>query len=85
MSKSIPCTTCGGEGRVEASRYGGNDPDTWLIRCDACNGSGHERCCECRRPATDAWIEPEQSGQPERSYFLCDAHMQAYQTAAADE
>ena len=31
------CANCGGEGALELSRYGGNDPDTWLAPCPECN------------------------------------------------
>ena len=51
------CPQCDGEGRVYKSRYGGNDPDTWTIRCDTCAGDGEiVRLCEaqrCDRHATE--------------------------------
>lgn len=37
------CERCGGEGKLYASRYGGNDPDVWPIgECPVCEGSGYE-------------------------------------------
>ena len=51
------CVECDGEGRVYKSRYGGNDPDCWAIRCDTCAGDGEiVRLCEaqrCDRHATE--------------------------------
>ena len=51
------CPDCDGEGRVYKSRYGGNDPDTWTIRCDTCAGDGEiVRFCDkarCDRHATE--------------------------------
>ena len=85
MTRFIPCRECGGTGRVETSRYGGNDPDTWLVSCDACRGDGTERCCECGEPATDARIEPGNSDQGECVFPLCAEHMAQYVAAAADE
>jgi len=82
MRSPIPCIACGGLGRIETSRYGGNDPDTWLIRCTSCDGSGHERCCECGQDAVDAWIE-DADGKPQ-VYPLCAEHMNAYVAAAND-
>ena len=39
------CIKCGGEGQLYTSRYGGNDPDVWPAgQCDACDGSGNQRC-----------------------------------------
>jgi len=36
------CEHCGGEGKLYASRYGGNDPDVWPIgTCPVCEGSGY--------------------------------------------
>jgi hypothetical protein len=84
VTRSIPCRECGGEGRVETSRFGGNDPDTWLISCDTCRGDAYERCCECGEPATDAWIEPGNSDYPERVFPLCAGHMVLYVEAAAE-
>lgn len=38
------CESCGGEGHTLHSRYGGNDPDVWSVRCEACSGSGGFVC-----------------------------------------
>ena len=41
------CPTCGGEGRLYKSKYGGNDPDVWDAgKCEACDGTGHHTCEE---------------------------------------
>jgi len=50
----LPCRSCGGEGRVYKSRYGGNDPDVWDAGpCEACSGTGNQTCeCCGREPAT---------------------------------
>ena len=48
------CATCGGEGSLYGSRYGGNDPDVYRTgKCDVCNGSGDEPCAArgCEQPA----------------------------------
>ena len=92
---AIPCTRCGGQGQTETSKWGGNDPNTWLVRCEHCDGSGLEPCCEwslshpgkrlaCDSPATDAFIEPGRVDNPERAFFLCAEHMALYVQAAAD-
>lgn len=44
------CTRCGGEGKLYASRYGGNDPDVWATgECPVCEGTGSEpeECADC--------------------------------------
>lgn len=38
------CPSCGGEGHVYKSRYGGNDPDVWEVTCESCDGSGGQEC-----------------------------------------
>jgi DnaJ-class molecular chaperone len=41
----LPCLTCGGEGRIFKSKYGGNDPDVWDAgQCEECEGSGNAVC-----------------------------------------
>ncbi len=50
----LPCSRCGGEGSLYASRYGGNDPDVWRTgKCDVCEGSGNQVCEArgCSEPA----------------------------------
>ena len=37
---TLTCTDCGGEGQVYRSKFGGNDPDGWLVRCAYCDGQG---------------------------------------------
>ena len=45
MATILPCSKCGGEGRIFKSKYGGNDPDVWDAgQCDICEGDGHSRC-----------------------------------------
>lgn len=45
MKSSMPCSFCGGEGRIFKSKYGGNDPDVWDAgQCERCDGSGNEKC-----------------------------------------
>jgi DnaJ-class molecular chaperone len=34
------CPRCHGEGKVWASRWGGNDPDVWAVKCEVCDGTG---------------------------------------------
>ena len=42
------CAKCSGEGSIYASRYGGNDPDTYRIGpCEDCGGTG-KAICEAR-------------------------------------
>lgn len=44
------CLTCGGEGKLYTSRYGGNDPDVWPTGpCEACDGTGWQErpCAKC--------------------------------------
>ena len=37
------CDTCGGEGQMYTSRYGGNDPDVWPTGvCPECRGTGRD-------------------------------------------
>ena len=38
IDKECPC--CQGEGKVWASRWGGNDPDVWAVKCECCDGAG---------------------------------------------
>lgn len=41
----LPCSKCAGEGKIYASRYGGNDPDVWPTgTCPVCEGSGTQQC-----------------------------------------
>lgn len=40
MLYSQECSRCYGEGTIEVSRYGGNDPDTWRKPCPVCDGAG---------------------------------------------
>ena len=51
------CVECDGEGRIYRSRFGGNDPYVWSVRCDTCAGDGEiVRLCEaqrCDRHATE--------------------------------
>ena len=47
MSALLPatlqlCETCGSEGKLYTSRYGGNDPDVWPVgECPVCEGTGY--------------------------------------------
>jgi DnaJ-class molecular chaperone len=62
------CPECDGEGRVYRSRYGGNDPDGWMVRCDTCAGDGeYARVCEgmtCNSHATELVTFPCGSVEP---------------------
>lgn len=50
----LNCSHCGGEGKVYASKHGGNDPDVWPAGdCPACGGSANHRC-EARGCEEDA-------------------------------
>lgn len=50
----LNCMNCGGEGKIYASRYGGNDPDVWPTGdCPACKGSANQ-VCEARGCSEDA-------------------------------
>lgn len=38
----VLCESCGGEGRILKSRYGGNDPDVWDAGpCPVCDGTAY--------------------------------------------
>ena len=37
---TLTCDDCGGDGSVYRSKFGGNDPDGWLVRCAYCDGEG---------------------------------------------
>ncbi len=39
MIATIECPDCE-EGKVWASRWGGNDPDVWAVPCKRCDGTG---------------------------------------------
>lgn len=42
------CATCEGKGSVWNGRgHGGNDPDSWDIECEDCDGRGHFACEVC--------------------------------------
>lgn len=42
------CATCDGEGRYWNGRgLGGNDPDSWMIDCADCCGTGQFNCEVC--------------------------------------
>ena len=46
-----PCSECGGEGEVPNGHgKGGNDPDSWTVRCQACEGKGYFPCGDCGNP-----------------------------------
>lgn len=53
----LACPTCAGEGRIWASKYGGNDPDVWDAGpCEECNGTGDHACEYCaKHPAIATW------------------------------
>lgn len=65
------CNDCE-DGTRWRSRYGGNDPNVWPTRCDACDGAGEVvRYCEgwlCHRPATMLVAFPDGASEP-----YCDA------------
>lgn len=43
-----PCDACEGHGEVWNGRgLGGNDPDSWGIECEDCEGAGHFPCAVC--------------------------------------
>ena len=57
-TRTLACSECGGEGRIWASRYGGNDPDVWDAGpCEACAGTGDQACevCNDGSPAVAEW------------------------------
>jgi hypothetical protein len=37
--RTVDCEYCE-EGTIWKSRYGGNDPNVWPVRCEECNGTG---------------------------------------------
>ena len=37
---TLTCDDCDGDGSVYRSKFGGNDPDGWLVRCAYCDGEG---------------------------------------------
>jgi hypothetical protein len=42
---ALPCSRCGGEGKLYDSKYGGNDPDVWCTgACPVCEGGGSQEC-----------------------------------------
>lgn len=44
----IKCDTCDGRGSIWNGRgLGGNDPDSWDIACEDCDGAGHFACQTC--------------------------------------
>jgi hypothetical protein len=44
----IECDTCEGNGSYWNGRgLGGNDPDSWDIECQGCDGAGHFPCATC--------------------------------------
>ncbi len=49
-----PCPDCE-DGTIWRSKYGGNDPDVWPVRCERCDGTGElPVTCEgwqCHEPA----------------------------------
>lgn len=47
-SHVAPCDQCEGIGSYPNGRgLGGNDPDSWDIECDECEGHGHSACKVC--------------------------------------
>jgi hypothetical protein len=68
MSVSHICPACDGEKRVLTSRWGGNDPDQWYIRCETCDGTGEKtQFCEglmCKEIATELVTSPCGSVEP---------------------
>jgi hypothetical protein len=84
IERPLPCPDCE-EGMRETSRHGGNDPDTWLIRCETCDGAGIARCHApgCRDTATHAWIRV---GDPAEGHaLLCARHHAAWLAEVAEE
>jgi DnaJ-class molecular chaperone len=54
------CQLCAGEGVIYTSAHGGNDPDVRAVRsCEACDGTGDERCDECLNAAAVIEVEHE--------------------------
>ena len=57
---TIACPTCGGEGRIYKSRWGGNDPDVEDVgQCEECDGDGTVE--EEIDPDEDWWEEAEKA------------------------
>ena len=50
--RKVPCEECE-DGLVYKSRYGGNDPDTWTVKCDECDGTGW------------VWVDQEEEDEDE--------------------
>lgn len=54
MNLTRSCPECEG-GVIWRSRYGGNDPDVWPVRCRECDGTGERSVgCEGWRCHSDA-------------------------------
>lgn len=80
MTLARICRTCGGEGRMIKSRYGGNDPDTWdagPCENDDCDNGYEPIWCEgwrCSAPATELI-----DGEP-----FCDEHAREWRADQTD-
>ena len=68
MTIDHTCQSCGGECRVLTSRWGGNDPDQWYIKCEQCDSTGEREVrCEglyCTAPAEELVTFPCGSVEP---------------------
>jgi hypothetical protein len=84
IERPLPCPDCE-EGKREVSRYGGNDPDTWLIRCETCDGSGIATCdaLGCHEAATRALIRVGDPAEPHA--LLCAVHHAEWLAEEAEE
>jgi len=71
----LPCPHCE-EGKHETSRHGGNDPNTWLVECEECSGTGIALCSDCGEDATH-----DLGG----GILLCPAHHAEWIAAEAAE
>jgi hypothetical protein len=45
-----PCSECE-DGTIWRSKYGGNDPDVWAVKCGVCDGTG-ELTLDCDQCST---------------------------------
>lgn len=63
------CMTCGGDGELYKSLYGGNDPDVWYDRpCEDCHGTGNQYCEHCGDMEANQFL----LGYKNRKVWVCD-------------
>ena len=79
---TLDCRECNGDGRLWCQ----TDVDYWRMigECDACDGSGIERCSECSEPAVEIYRSRSPSTGETFHHPVCAAHLAEWREDEAE-